>query len=330
MTGGPLHAYRALLDSGELTPDPAQCLAADKLQSLHNALKGYEPARAGSWKARFGLTRRSEEPPMGLYIYGDVGRGKSMLMDLFFETAPVEKKRRVHFHEFMLELHDTLHVWRRDGRAGGKEGKHVDDLLTAFAESVAADAWVLCFDEFHVDNIADAMLLGRLFQALFDLGVIVISTSNWPPDDLYKDGLQRELFEPFIALIKDTLDVLELTARRDYRLARLMSMKVYHLPLGPKAERALASAFTHLTDGAAGAPSSLAVKGRTVPVPRTARGVACFTFAGLCGQPLGAADYIAVARAFHSVILSGVQGGSITIFTSTSLTPSIWLTTCLL
>ncbi|MCW5773239.1 MAG: AFG1 family ATPase [Rhodospirillaceae bacterium] len=301
MTEGPLSAYRARVEAGALTGDPAQELAAEKLQSLANALKGYRPRQPGSWKERFGLARRAEEPPAGLYIFGDVGRGKSMLMDLFYAAAPVEKKRRVHFHEFMLEVHARLHRLRTGGN-----GKRVDDLLPAIARDIAAEAWLLCFDELHVVNIADAMLLGRLFETLFAEGVIVVATSNWAPDDLYKGGLQRELFLPFIALIREKLDVLHLEGRRDYRLARLMSMRVYHVPIGLASDRALDQAFRDLTDNAPAAPAELAVLGRKLPVPLAAKGVARFKFAELCEKPLGAADFLAIADAFHTVILAGI------------------------
>ncbi len=297
---GPLLAYRARVAGGALTGDPAQELAAEKLQSLCHALKGYRPRQPGSWKERFGLARRAEEPPAGLYIFGDVGRGKSMLMDLFFAGAPLEKKRRVHFHEFMLEIHARLHALRT------AQDKRVDDLLPAIARDIAAETWLLCFDELHVVNIADAMLLGRLFETLFAEGVIVVATSNWPPDELYSGGLQRELFLPFIALIKQKLDVLHLEGRIDYRMARLMTMKVYHVPLGPAADRALDRAFRDLTDNAPSAPDFLSVMGRRVPVPASAKGVARFRFADLCEQPLGPTDFIAIANAFHTVILADI------------------------
>ncbi len=296
---GPLAHWRARVRDGGLDHDPVQELAAEKLQSLHRALNGYQPAGDRSWLERLGLGRRNEEAPLGLYIYGGVGRGKSMLMDLFFDTAPVARKRRVHFHEFMIEIHDRLHA-RRSGAA------RVDDVLPEVAGQIAEDAWLLCFDEFHVTDIADAMILSRLFEALFARGVIVVATSNWPPGDLYQGGLQRELFLPFIALIQQKLDVLHLEAARDYRLARLLTMQVYHLPLGPAADTALARAFQDLTDGSPAKPASLKVKGRTVPVPRAARGVAWFTFADLCEQPLGAEDYIAIAVAYRAVIIAGI------------------------
>jgi cell division protein ZapE len=297
---GPLARFRAQRHAGRIEADPAQELAAEKLQSLHHALAGYRPSSgAAGWRERLGLARRREHPPQGLYIFGGVGRGKSMLMDLFFAAAPLDKKRRVHFHEFMLEVHDSLHR-QRQGRAA--EG----DVLAPLAERIAADAWLLCFDEFRVDNVADAMLLGRLFAALFDLGVVVVATSNLAPDDLYRGGLQRERFLPFIALLKERLDILELDGATDYRRNRIKGMTVYHRPLGAAAESGLADAFARLTDGAMGAPTTLSAQGRALAVTKAARGVACFQFAQLCERPLGAADYIAIATHFHTVIIDGI------------------------
>lgn len=303
-SGSPLGAYQARLDAGELKPDPAQAAAAQKLEFLHSELQDFEPVVAnkgwgGALLSRLGLGGRSEKAPKGVYIHGDVGRGKSMLMDLFFDCAPIVRKRRVHFHEFMLEIHDRLHALR-------SSGQRVDDLLPTVAHEIAADAWLLCFDEFHVTNIADAMILGRLFEALFDDGVIIVATSNWPPDRLYEGGLQRELFLPFISLFKETLQLHHLEADRDYRLERLMQMAVYYTPLGPAATRSLDKAFSTLTDGATGQPTSIIVKKREVPVPSAANGVARFSFADLCGKPLGAADYIAIAQAYRTIILSDI------------------------
>jgi len=299
---GPITAYRALRQDGALRHDAGQLLAAEKLQSLHNALRGYRPAGGGGgWKARLGLARRRETPPQGLYIFGGVGTGKSMLMDLFFDTAPLEKKRRVHFHAFMQEVQDRLHAWRQDPANKGKA-----DPLPVIAAELAEEAWLLCFDEFHVVNIADAMILGRLFETLFDRGVVVVATSNWPPDRLYEGGLQRERFLPFIELVKARLDVLELDSGVDYRLQRLKDITVYHAPLGPRAEAALDKAFAELTEGAAAAPDSVVYKGREIPVPLAARGVARFSFADLCERPLGPGDYLAIAGLYHTLVLSGV------------------------
>jgi cell division protein ZapE len=297
---GPLALYRARRRAGQLDADPAQELAAEKLQSLHHALLHYQPAtgRAG-WRERLGLARQREEPPQGLYIFGGVGRGKSMLMDLFFASAPIEKKRRVHFHEFMLEVHDSLHRQRQERANDG-------DVLAPLAERIAGESWLLCFDEFQVSNIADAMLLGRLFAALLDLDVVVIATSNTAPDDLYRGGLQRERFLPFIDLLKERLDILELDGAVDYRRNRIKGMTVYHQPLGAAAEAALADAFARLTDGAAGSATTLVVHGRPLAVPQAAKGVARFGFADLCERALGAADYIAIATHFHTIILGDI------------------------
>ena len=298
---GPLAAYRAKRRAGELKPDAAQELAAEKLQSLHHALRHYEPASGrGGWKARLGLARRREEPPQGLYLFGGVGRGKSMLMDIFFASAPVTRKRRVHFHAFMAEVHDRLHAWRAETK-GSKA-----DPLPELAAAIADETWLLCFDEFHVVNVADAMILGRLFESLFERGVVVVATSNFPPDRLYEGGLQRGRFLPFIELMKRRLDVLELDGGTDYRLARLSDISTYQTPLGSKARQALDAAFDQLTEGAEPAPTQITVKGRQVQVPRAARGVARFAFAELCAAALGAQDYLAIATHYHTVILDGV------------------------
>ena len=298
MTEGPLAAYRARTRAGALKPDPDQALAAEKLQSLHNALAGYRPdAGEGGWRARLGLARRRGDAPQGLYMFGGVGRGKTMLMDIFFHGAQVALKRRIHFHAFMLEVQDRLHALRKDRRA---------DPLARLGGEIADEAWLLCFDEFQVENIADAMILGRLFEALLARGVVVVATSNVAPGDLYKDGLQRDRFEPFIELIRERLDLLALEGAVDYRRLRIRDLAVYHTPLGPAADKALEESFLALTEGAASCPAEISVLGRVLHVPRAARGVAAFTFEALCGRPLGAADYLALARNFHTLVLDGV------------------------
>lgn len=312
MIDGPLIHYRARLASGEIRPDPAQELAAEKLQSLHHALKAFRPGtgRAG-WRERFGLARRAaaEPPPQGLYIYGGVGRGKSMLMDLFFRAAPLQAKRRVHFHEFMQEVHDRLRAMRqqpavRDIRPS-KRAKD-DDILPALARDIARECGLLCFDEFQVQDIADAMIIGRLFQALFEAGVVVVATSNRPPRDLYKDGLQRENFLPFIEMIERRMDILQLDAGTDYRLESMRVMHVYITPLDDAADRRMEDYFARLTHGATVAPETLSVLGHSVRIPRASDDIAFASFAELCEQPLGPADYLALAGRFDVLFLSRI------------------------
>ena len=306
MPNGPLALYRARRRDGTLRYDADQELAVEKLEALSHALSGYKPSTGHEgWMARFGLGRRREvqpEQPQGLYMYGGVGRGKSMLMDLFFEAAPVERKRRVHFHAFMLEVHAQMHAYR--GPSAGV--KSVDEAIPDFARKLADSAWLLCFDEFHVTDIADAMILGRLFTTLFELGVVVVATSNWPPDRLYEGGLQRVRFLPFIELLKKQLDVLALDGAVDYRLDRLMGRPVYHQPLGETTARALEETFAHLTGGLPGEPDHLLVQGRRIEIPRAAKGVAWIDFWEMCAKPHGAADFLAIATHFHTVIIDHV------------------------
>lgn len=291
--------YRALRQKGRLEPDPAQQLAVERLQSLYRALTTYRPEHGlRGWFARFGLAENhGAQAPVGLYLCGPVGRGKSMLMDLFFACVPTPLKRRVHFHSFMLEMHERIERERRSRTA---------EPIVKVARDLADEATLLCFDEFEVDNIADAMILDRLFTALFDAGIVVVATSNREPDELYRHGLNRERFLPFIDLLKQKLFVLHLDNGRDYRLARLVGRRVYFTPLDEAAHRALAATFAELTDAAEGAAASLVVYGRTLTVPRAARNVAWFGFADLCARPLGAADYLALAERYPAILVEGI------------------------
>lgn len=294
---GPLARYRVRRQSGDLMPDPAQELAVEKLQSLWRALADYKPGNGErGWRARLGLARAPEPPPMGLYIFGGVGRGKSMLMDMFFASATVARKRRVHFYAFMLDVHDRIHARRAEK----------GDPIGPVAQAIAQEAMLLCFDEFQVTDIADAMVLGRLFAALFDAGVVVVATSNRAPDDLYEDGLQRERFLPFIALLKEKLDILELDGGRDYRLARFSGRQTYLVPADDNAYRALERAFGDLTDNAPASSATLLVQGRFLVVPRAAKGVAWFSFDELCARPLGPADYLMLCRQYHTFVVEGI------------------------
>lgn len=298
---GVMAAYRALVRDGTWQRDPAQELAAEMLQILNNRLVHYVPSKRRSWAERLGL-RQQEDVRQGLYIFGAVGRGKSALMDLFFDGAPVKRKRRVHFHAFMLDVHARIHVHRRRI----KEGKAKADPIPPVATDIADEAVLLCFDEFQVHDPADAMILSRLFSELFDRGVVVVATSNRAPDDLYQGGLNRELFLPFIDLLKSQVEILALHGARDYRLSRLKTMPVYFSPLDGDTDARLDEAFANLADGAVTASQNLEVQGRTMAVPVAAAGIARFTFDDLCRQPLGAADYIEIARQFHTVFLSDI------------------------
>lgn len=298
--------YDALVAGGQVTADPAQAAAVAELQALADRLEGYTPSveQQRSWADRFRLGRRRQEEQdvvPGLYLYGDVGRGKSMLMDLFHEHVPVSGKRRVHFHEFMGEAHRLIHEWRQSNKVGA-DGEPIRPTATR----LITRGWLICFDEFQVEDIADAMILGRLFQAMFELGAVVVATSNRPPDDLYKGGLQRERFLPFIDMLKRRLHVVSVNGDTDYRREQLLGDKVYHV-VSDRADRApLDRAFARLTNGAEPVEDRLTVSGRTVVVPESARGTARFSFADLCEKPLGAQDYLAIAGRYRVVMVDGI------------------------
>jgi cell division protein ZapE len=294
-----LDRYAALVARGELRPDPDQRAAAERLDALAAELEATPKRGSMLWR----MLGRAPEPPRGVYLWGGVGRGKSMLMDLFFHRVRIDAKRRVHFHEFMAEVHAALHLERQKERG---------DPILPVAAALAADLKLLAFDELVVNNTADAAVLSRLFTALFERGLTIVATSNRPPRDLYKDGLNRELFLPFIDLIVARMDVLGLNGPVDYRRDRLGSVETWLVPNGEAATQTLSETFFRLTDyppsDRANVPSEeLAIPGgRTLHVPKSLKGVAVFSFKRLCGEPRGAADYLAVARHFHTVILVGV------------------------
>lgn len=294
MNKGPLERYQARITAGEMQNDPAQFEVATKLDDLALALHSWRPRPLGRIAQMFSSRA---DAPRGLYIHGAVGRGKTMLMDMFYAAVDVTLKRRVHFHEFMGEVHELL-----------AEARHTveGDPLAHVAQSIVRRSQLLCFDEMHVTDVADAMILSRLFKKLFDAQVVVVATSNAAPRELYKNGLQRDNFLSFIALLEQQLDVVELGAAKDYRLDRLSGLPLYFSPLNEPTRKAMRSAFTRLTGVWKGPPAQLDVKGRILQVPEAARGVARFTFADLCAQPLGAADYLSIARSFHTVLIESI------------------------
>ena len=299
-----LDRYLDQVRNGRLERDAAQEEAVHKLDALRGALDLYRPATAksGALGWLFGAGRKVEAP-RGLYIWGSVGRGKTMLMDFFFQEAQIGRKRRVHFHAFMAEVHAHIHQWRQAKKTGAVKG---DDPVAPLADDIADRAWLLCFDEFAVTDIADAMILGRLFDALFARGVVIVATSNVDPGDLYKDGLNRALFLPFIARIREKMEVLRLDARTDFRLEKLSGGGVYHTPADARARAALTAAFEALTGEREGAPAAIEIVGRRLNVPQALGHVARFDFADLCEKPLGPNDYLAIAENFHTVIVDDI------------------------
>jgi cell division protein ZapE len=297
--GGAVAArYAAMIAAGEIVADPAQAELARRFDQLNQRLTRAVRPRSGGVIARLFGGRR--EAVRGLYVYGEVGRGKTMLMDAFYATAAVPKKRRAHYNEFMGEVHDRIHAVRQAGAENGAP-------VSAVAAAIAAETRLLCLDEFSVNDVADAMILARLFGALFASGLTLVATSNTPPEQLYREGLNRGLFLPFLGELGRACTVVALDGAVDYRLEKLKASEVYVAPLGQAAKASLDATFRRLSGRAHGEPMHLRVKGRDLRVPEAAAGVARFAFADLCEQPLAAGDYVAIARAFHTVLVNDIR-----------------------
>ncbi|MFZ2852806.1 MAG: cell division protein ZapE [Rhodocyclaceae bacterium] len=288
---GMLDAYEALLTARGFMADIAQRTAAERLQRLYYELLSFKVARRTTLRRLFSPPKL----PRGLYFWGGVGRGKSFLMDCFYAAVPYQRKRRIHFHAFMHDVHRQLN-----------ELKGESDPLLKVAERIADEVRLICFDEFHVSDIADAMILGRLLEALFKRGVIFVMTSNYPPDNLYPSGLQRENFLPTIALIKSQVDVLQIDAGVDYRLRTLEQVEIFHCPADAAAELKMADYFVAMAGDEGVAGGSIEVLGRDVPTLRRGNGVIWFDFRTLCGGPRSQNDYLELACAYHTVLLSGI------------------------
>src|SRR5277367_659821 len=294
--------YEALISAGAIEPDAAQREVAEAFDDLEQRVERYRPLRRQRLLGRL-FADKHEGPPRGLYVHGEVGRGKTMLMDLFFQHSPVAHKRRAHFHEFMAEVHERIYGFRHNiARGEIADG----DVIALTAASIFEQAWLLCFDEFHVTDIADAMILGRLFARLFELGTVVVATSNVAPEDLYKGGLNRSLFLPFIAQISEHMSVLRLDARTDFRLEKLAGQKMWLVPPDAAAAAALDKAWARMTGSAPCHPREISIKGRNLHVPCSAHGVARFGFAELCEQPLAASDYLRLARDYHTLMIDRI------------------------
>jgi cell division protein ZapE len=294
--------YQALVSSGAIEPDAAQEEAAEALAGLEQRLSDYKPFRKQGLLGRL-FADKDEPPPRGLYIHGEVGRGKTMLMDLFFQHSSVTHKRRAHFHEFMAEVHERIYGYRQNISRGEIADS---DVIALTAASIFDEAWLLCFDEFHVTDIADAMILGRLFKRLFELGTVVVATSDVAPEDLYKGGLNRALFLPFIAQISEHMEVLRLDARTDFRLEKLAGVKMWLVPADSAAGAALDKAWARMTGNARCKPRDISIKGRILHVPCSADGVARFSFSDLCEKPLAASDYLRLAHDYHTIMVDRI------------------------
>jgi len=295
--------YTAGVAAGRLERDPAQLVIVERLARLEGEIVEHRLARKSSSLGWLFARDKKQTQLKGLYIYGEVGRGKTMLMDLFYEASPVQRRRRAHFHEFMIDVHERVHGLRQKMKIGEFSG---EDPIELVAKELAREAWLLCFDEFHVTDIADAMILGRLFTQLFARGVVMVATSNVAPADLYKDGLNRALFVPFIDMLEAHMDVVRLTSRTDFRLEKLAGLPVWYVPADEAADAALDDAWRRLARESDGGAQELQLKGRTIHVPRAAMGVARFSFHDLCEQPLAAADYLRIAHEYHTIILDHI------------------------
>ena len=294
--------YDGKVRDGSIARDPAQAHVIARLDDLRDALDNYAPARKSSalgWlvKARGGAV------PRGLYIWGGVGRGKSMLMDMFFDRATIAKKKRVHFHAFMADVHGEIFKHRQALKRGEVKG---EDPIEPVAANIARTTTLLCFDEFAITDIADAMILGRLFRALFALGLVVVATSNVEPSHLYEGGLNRQLFLPSIELLAQHMEVVHLDSESDHRMAKLATQQTFHVPADATARAALTATFAALTGYEHGRPAALRLLGRAVAVPEARGSVARFPFHDLCDKPLGAQDFLAIARTFRSVIVDDI------------------------
>jgi cell division protein ZapE len=289
-----LSLYEARIEDGGLSRDVAQVAVARRFDQLAEALADWRPSGRG-WLSVF--KGGGSEAPRGLYVHGSVGRGKTMIMDLFFDHVAFAPKRRLHFHEFMAETHD---------RIAGARARSKGDPIPIVAAEIAAQSRLLCFDEFHVTDIADAMILGRLFEAMFADGIVIVATSNAMPHELYKNGLNRNLFVPFIRMLEERMEVLELDAAEDYRLLKLAGRPLYFTPSDAVAEASMDEVWLALTGVEQGTEAELAVKGRKVIVPEAANGVARFEFSQLCEVPLGASDYLSIARTYHTVMIDNI------------------------
>ena len=296
--------YAARVASGEIAPDPAQAEVVEAFAELELELKQRALAQKSSSLGWLFQRRAAPTPPRGLYIYGEVGRGKSMLMDLFFEAMPRQSKRRAHFHAFMGDVHERIFKERQAQKAGERKSA---DPIAPVAAALAREAKLLCFDEFHVTDIADAMILGRLFEKLFADGVVVVATSNVKPENLYTGGLNRALFLPFIAMIEQRMRVLSLESRTDYRMEKLEGVSTWYTPLGPEADAAVEAAWLRIAGPDGGVPSHIELKGRRLDIPAMAHGAARFAFANLCEAALGPnPDYLSLARMFHTLVLEHI------------------------